>query len=95
MVVGDYGLRDGLSHGVDLGCVASASDTNSDVDIGELVETYDEKWFVDLPRTSEIVMSRKWIKTSEKYLESEDLRLNEIEWFAVDFDKAFASLETC
>jgi len=48
LVVGDNGLRDGLTDGVDLGCVATTGDSNADVDVGELVETDDQKGFVDL-----------------------------------------------
>lgn len=39
LVVGDYGLGDRLSDGVDLGDVTTAGDADADVDVGELVET--------------------------------------------------------
>lgn len=48
LVVGDYGLGDGLSDGVDLGCVTTTGDADADVDTGEFVEADDEEGFVDL-----------------------------------------------
>jgi hypothetical protein len=45
LVVGDNGLGDSLTDGVDLRCVSTTS--NSDAD-GELVETDDQKGLVDL-----------------------------------------------
>ena len=48
LVVGDDGLGDGLTDGVDLRCVSSSSYTNADVDLGELVETDEEDGLVDL-----------------------------------------------
>jgi hypothetical protein len=72
LVVGDNGLGDGLTDGVDLGCVSTTSNSDADVDIGEFLKTNDEEGFVDL--------------------ESEDLRLNEVEWFSVDLYKSFSGL---
>jgi hypothetical protein len=48
LVVGDKGLGDGLSDGVDLGSVTTTGDADADINIGELVETNDEEWLVDL-----------------------------------------------
>lgn len=41
LVVGDEGLGDGLTDGVDLRDVATTGDTDADVDVGELVEADD------------------------------------------------------
>lgn len=72
LVVCDDGLADGLTDGVDLGCVSTTGNSDSDVDVGELVKTNNEEGFVDL--------------------ESQDLWLDEVEGFAVNLDKTFASL---
>lgn len=48
LVIGDDGLRDGLTDGVDLGCVSTTGNSDSDVDIGELVKSNDEERLVDL-----------------------------------------------
>ncbi len=48
LVVCDDRLADGLTNSVDLGCVSTTGNSNSDVDIGELVKTNDEERFVDL-----------------------------------------------
>jgi hypothetical protein len=48
LVVGNYGLGDGLTNGVDLGSVSTTGDSDADVDHGELVETDDQEGFVDL-----------------------------------------------
>lgn len=48
LVVGDNGLGDGLTDGVDLGCVSTTSNPDADIDVGELVKTNYEKGFVDL-----------------------------------------------
>lgn len=48
LVVGNEGLGDGLSDGVDLGDVTSTSNSDSDVDVGELVKTDNQDWLVDL-----------------------------------------------
>lgn len=48
LVVGDEGLCDGLTDGVDLGSVTTARDADADVDGGELVETNDQDGLVDL-----------------------------------------------
>jgi hypothetical protein len=72
LVVGDDGLGDGLTDGVDLGRVSTTSNSDADVDIGEFLKTNNEEGFVDL--------------------ESEDLRLNEVEWFSVDLYKSFSGL---
>ena len=38
LVVGDEGFGDGLSDGIDLGCVTTAGDADADVDFAEFVE---------------------------------------------------------
>ena len=48
LVVGDYRLSDGLSDGVDLRGVTTTGDADADVDVGELVNAYDEERLVDL-----------------------------------------------
>lgn len=48
LVVGDEGLGDRLTDGVDLGRVATAGDADADVQVGELVEADDEEGLVDL-----------------------------------------------
>ncbi len=48
LVIGDNGLGDGLTDGVDLRCVSTASNSDADIDVGELLETDDQEGFVDL-----------------------------------------------
>ena len=48
LVVGDNGLGDGLTDGVDLRCVSTTSNSDADIDVGELLETDDQEGFVDL-----------------------------------------------
>jgi hypothetical protein len=48
LVVGDEGLGDGLTNGVDLGGVATTGDADADVQVGELVEADNEEGLVDL-----------------------------------------------
>lgn len=48
LVVGDQGLGDSLTDGVDLGSVTTAGDADTDVEVGELVEADNEEGFVDL-----------------------------------------------
>ena len=48
LVVGNDGLRDGLTDGIDLGSVSTTSNSDTDVDVGELVEANDQEGFVDL-----------------------------------------------
>lgn len=48
LVVGDDGLGDGLTDGVDLRGLTTARDADADVDAGELVGTDDEEGLVDL-----------------------------------------------
>jgi hypothetical protein len=48
LVVGDQGLGNGLSDGVDLGSVTTTGDTYSDIDIGELVKANNEERLIDL-----------------------------------------------
>lgn len=50
LVVGDEGLGDGLTDGVDLGGVTTTSDADADVDVGELVEADNQERLVDLKR---------------------------------------------
>lgn len=72
LVVGDNGLGDGLTDGVDLRCVSTTSHPDADIDVGELLETDDEEGFVDL--------------------ESEDLRLDEVERLSVHLNQSFSGL---
>lgn len=48
LVVGDEGLGNGLTDGVDLGSVTTTSDADADVDVGELVEADNQERLVDL-----------------------------------------------
>lgn len=48
LVVGDNGLGDGLTDGVDLGGVTTTGDADADVDTGELVSADDQEGLVDL-----------------------------------------------
>jgi hypothetical protein len=48
LVVGDEGLGDGLTDGVDLRGVATTGDADADVDVGELVEADNQERLVDL-----------------------------------------------
>lgn len=48
LVVGDNGLGDGLTDGVDLRGVTTTGDTDTDIDTGELVNADDEEGLVDL-----------------------------------------------
>lgn len=48
LVVGDEGLGDGLTDGVDLGSVSTTGDADADVDVGELVEADNQERLVDL-----------------------------------------------
>jgi len=75
LVVGDNGLGDGLTDGVDLRCVSTTSHSDADIDVGELLETDDEEGFVDL--------------------ESEDLRLDEVERLSVHLNQSFSGPAVC
>ena len=48
LVVGDEGLGDGLTDGVDLRGVTTTGDADTDVDVGELVKTDNQERLVDL-----------------------------------------------
>jgi hypothetical protein len=48
LVVGDQGLGDGLSDGVDLGNVSTTANSHTDINIGELVKANNEERLVDL-----------------------------------------------
>lgn len=48
LVVGDDGLGDSLSDGVDLRSVTTTANTDTDVYTGEFVETDDQDWLVNL-----------------------------------------------
>lgn len=61
LVVGNEGLGDGLTDGVDLGSVATTGDADADVDVGELVEADDEDGLVDLQqRVRRFVLEVYW-----------------------------------
>lgn len=95
LVVGDEGLGDGLTDGVDLGGVTTAGDADADVDVGEFVEADDEERFVDLHVTRlvclPIVAMFKFV-WSLAHLEAENLGLDELERTAVDLDETLTSL---
>ena len=48
LVVGDEGLGNGLTDGVDLRSVTTAGDADADVNVGELIEADDQDGLVDL-----------------------------------------------
>jgi hypothetical protein len=48
LVVGNEGLGDGLTDGVDLGGVTTTGDADADIDAGEFVGSDDENGLVDL-----------------------------------------------
>lgn len=48
LVVGNNGLGDSLTDGVDLGCVSTTGNSDADIDVGEFLETDNKEWFVDL-----------------------------------------------
>lgn len=48
LVVGDDGLGDGLTDGVNLGSVTTTGDADTDVDASELVNTDNQEGLVDL-----------------------------------------------
>ena len=50
LVVGDDGLGDGLTDGVDLGGVTTTGDADTDVNTGELVNADDQEGLVDLSK---------------------------------------------
>ncbi len=70
--------------------MTTTTDSDADVDIGELVKADGEEGFVDL-------FGVRWVDFlfgvgGESYLEAKDFGLDEGEGFAVDFDNAFAGL---
>ena len=48
LVVGDNGLGNSLTDGVDLRCVSTASNSDADIDVGKLLETDNQEGFIDL-----------------------------------------------
>lgn len=72
LVVGDDGLGDGLSDGIDLGGLTTTGNSDTDVNTGESVETNNKEGLVDL--------------------ESQDLRLNQVQRLSVDLDKSLSGL---
>ena len=48
LVVGNDGLGDGLTDGIDLRCVSTTGHPDADINVGKLVETNDQEGFVDL-----------------------------------------------
>jgi hypothetical protein len=48
LVEGDDTLGNGLTDGVDLGSVATTGDSDSDVEVSELVKTNEHEWLVEL-----------------------------------------------
>lgn len=48
LVVGNDGLGDSLTDGIDLRCVSTTSNSDADIDVGEFLETSNQEGFVDL-----------------------------------------------
>ena len=53
LVPGNQGLCDGLTDGVDLGCVTTTLNTDADVHLTVSVGSEEEHWLPDLWRTDE------------------------------------------
>lgn len=58
LVVGNDGLGDGLTDGVDLGGVTTTGDADADVDTGELVSANDQEGLVDLFVVEEMTLEK-------------------------------------
>lgn len=61
LVVGDQGLGDGLTDGVDLRGVTTAGDADADVDVGELVDADDQEGLVDLRSKVSMTAANGWL----------------------------------
>lgn len=61
LVVGDEGLGNGLTDGVDLRGVTTTGDADADVNVGELVEADDQDGLVDLPREVSMTAANGWL----------------------------------
>jgi hypothetical protein len=68
LVVGDNGLGDGLTDGVDLGGVTTTGDTDTDVDTGELVNADDQEGLVDLDFGKSQFSGLVWINPAAIWL---------------------------
>lgn len=108
LVVGDEGLGNSLTDGVDLGSVTTTGDADADIDTSELVEANNQERLVKLfAKLSERVpcisfaipnsslgSSIVFSRVGFMYLEAEDLWLDEVERLAVNLDKALSGLYT-
>ena len=94
LVVGDEGLGDSLTDGVDLGSVTTTGDADTDVNTGKLVGTDDEERLVDLDFMYQegVVPFGLFIVLDLAYLEAEDLGLDQREGLAVNLDETLALL---
>ena len=70
--------------------MATARDSDADIDVCEGFEAGLEDGFVDLGRRVLVVNDCAADWGWEEYLEAKDLWLDEVEGFAVHFDEAFA-----
>lgn len=61
LVVGDEGLGNGLTDGVDLRGVTTAGDADTDVNVGKLVEANDQDGLVDLARQVSMTAANGWL----------------------------------
>jgi hypothetical protein len=108
LVVGDEGLGDGLTDGVDLGSVSTTGDADADVDASELVEANNQERLVKLwakdVRNSFPLQNLKIPPShsrspgtggeGEIYLEAEDLWLDQVERLSVNLNKTLSGLYT-
>lgn len=103
LVVGDEGLGDSLTDGVDLGSVSTTGDADADVDAGELVEADDQERLVQLCAEcmSENVFQNPLksfhlvllLGPGRIYLEAEDLWLDQVERLSVNLNKTLSGLQ--
>jgi hypothetical protein len=97
LVVGNKGLRDCLTDGVDLGSMSTTGNADADIDAGELVEADNQEGLVELlanvVRKSPTPHSHLISRTGRIYLEAEDLWLDQVEGLAVNLDKALSGLD--
>lgn len=61
LVVGDEGLGNGLTDGVDLRGVTTAGDADANVNVGKLVEADDQNGLVDLARRVSVAAANGWL----------------------------------
>ncbi len=61
LVVGDEGLGNGLTDGVDLRGVTTAGDADANVNVGKLVEADDQDGLVDLAGRVSVAAANGWL----------------------------------